>query len=163
MVRGMRIGETVLGVLMLALGGYMLIETAMTPPLVARTVIGPGVFPGLIGTGVVLVGLRLLYEALVKRGVAESFPEVDWKAVLIMAGAFLVVVFVLEYLGWVISGTFLFLAGAYAFGSRRWLASLLLGLVLTLTTYFVFDYGLDLDLPTGWLVEEAMAMAGPRS
>jgi putative tricarboxylic transport membrane protein len=160
MRREIRIGETILGLAVLALGLFIAIETLMTPPLAARTAIGPGVFPGLIGAGLIAVSIRLFYEALNLRHETENFPELDWKAVALLAGAFLLTIFIFEYVGWIIAGTILFCAGAYAFGSRRWVLNILLGLALTTITFFVFDYGLELDLPAGWLIEEAIIALG---
>jgi len=63
----LRIGETILGLATLNLGSFIAIETWMTPPIAAQAVIGPGLFPALIATGLILVGLQLLYEAFFHR------------------------------------------------------------------------------------------------
>ncbi|HEV7322929.1 MAG TPA: tripartite tricarboxylate transporter TctB family protein [Ensifer sp.] len=156
----LRIGETILGLASLGLGLFIGAETWLTPPIVAQTVIGPGLFPALIATGLVLVGLQLLYEAFLYRLQAEDFPELDWKSVVLVASAFASQLVLLERLGWVISGTFLFVISAMAFGSRTHLRNLAIGLLLTALTYLVFDYGLDLDLPTGSYLEDLIALAG---
>ncbi|ACP26347.1 hypothetical protein NGR_c25900 [Sinorhizobium fredii NGR234] len=156
----LRIGETILGLATLNLGSFIAIETWMTPPIAAQAVIGPGLFPALIATGLILVGLQLLYEAFFHRFEVEEFPELDWKAVIIVAAAFASQFVLLERLGWIASGTFLFVVSAMAFGSRAHVRNVLIGLALTAITYLVFDYGLDLDLPTGSYVEDLIIMFG---
>ncbi|CAN7705701.1 MULTISPECIES: tripartite tricarboxylate transporter TctB family protein [Ensifer] len=154
-----RIGETILGLASLSLGLFIGFETWSTPPIAAQTVIGPGLFPALIATGLILVGLQLLYEAFLHRLQAEEFPELDWKAVILVAAAFASQLVLLERLGWIVSGTFLFVVSAMAFGSRTHLRNLMIGLLLTALTYLVFDYGLDLDLPTGSYIEDLIDLA----
>lgn len=156
----LRIGETILGFASLGLGLFIAVETWLTPPIAAQTVIGPGLFPALIATGLILVGLQLLYEAFLHRLEPEAFPELDWKAVILVAAAFASQLVLLERFGWIASGTFLFVTSAMAFGSRTHLRNLAIGLMLTALTYLVFDYGLDLDLPVGSYIEDLIALAG---
>ncbi|HEV7307198.1 tripartite tricarboxylate transporter TctB family protein [Ensifer sp.] len=156
----LRIGETILGLASLGLGLFIGAETWLAPPIAAQTVIGPGLFPALIATGLILVGLQFLYEAILYRLQREEFPELDWKAVILAASAFASQLVLLERFGWIVSGTFLFVVSAKAFGSRAYLRDLLIGLALTAITYFVFDYGLDLDLPIGSYIEDLIVLAG---
>ncbi|OWV71965.1 hypothetical protein ATY77_10540 [Rhizobium sp. R634] len=155
-----RIGETVLGLATLSLGLFIAIETWMTPPIAAQAVIGPGLFPALIAGGLILVGAQLLYEAILRRFEAEEFPELDWKAVIIVAAAFASQLVILERLGWILSGTFLFATSAMAFGSRSHIRNIVIGIALSSVTYLVFDYGLDLDLPTGSTIEDLIIAFG---
>ena len=150
----LRIGETILGLFTLGLGLFIGIDTWLTPAAAAQAVVGPGVFPALVATGLILVGLRLLYEGFALRAVAEVFPQLDRKAVAIVAFAIALQYFILERFGWIISGTLLFVLTSLAFGSRKHIRNVLFGLVLTTLTYMIFDYGLDLDLPTGTLIED---------
>jgi len=155
-----RIGETILGLATLSLGLFIAIETWMTPPITAQSVIGPGLFPALIATGLILVGAQLLYEAVLHRFEAEEFPELDWKAVIIVAAAFAAQMVILERLGWIVSGTFLFAVSAMAFGSRTYIRNIVIGILLSSFTYLVFDYGLDLDLPMGSTIEDLIIAFG---
>jgi len=156
----LRIGETILGLFTLALGLFIGIDTWLTPAAPAQAVIGPGVFPVLVAAGLILVGLRLLFEGYALRAVAEVIPQLDWKAVFIVAFAIILQYFLLEWVGWIVSGTLLFVLSAFAFGGRKHIMNVLFGLVLTTLTYMVFDYGLDLDLPTGTLIEDLMDGTG---
>lgn len=155
-----RIGETILGLASLGLGLFLAIETWMTPPIAAQAVIGPGLFPALIAGGLTLVGAQLLYEAFLHRFEIEEFPELDWRAVIILAAAFAAQLVILERVGWIISGTFLFTVSAMAFGSRTYVWNIVIGIVLSSITYVVFDYGLDLDLPIGSYIEDLIIALG---
>lgn len=152
-----RVGETVLGLFTFGLGLFIAIDTWRQPSSVAQSVVGPGLFPVIIAVGLAIVGLRLLYEGYLHRFAKEDIPELDWRAVIIVALALASQIFLLEHLGWIVSGTAIFTISAWAFGSRRHVLNVLFGIALTSITYLVFDYGLDLDLPTGTLIEDFMA------
>ena len=55
--------------------------------------------------------------------------------------------FLLESLGWIIATTLLFVAATLAFRERRVLISIAIGIVLTGLAFWVFNYGLGLTLP----------------
>lgn len=149
-----RAGEAVTGTFTLGLGLFIIVQTWMTPPIAAQSVVGPDLFPALIAAGLVLVGLRLLYEAYLRRLVEEKVLELDWKPCAVVAATFAAQCLILEPLGWIVSGTLMFAVCAMAFGSRAYILNVLFGLVLTTLTYLVFDYALDLDLPTGTIIED---------
>ncbi len=153
----LRIGETVIGLFTLGIGLFLAIDTWRTPPSAAQAVVGPGLFPTLIAIAMGIVGLQLLWEGYLHRFVDEDTPDLDWRAVTIVAAALASQLFLLELFGWIICGTAVFTVSAMAFGSRRHVLNLLFGLMLTSVTYLVFDYGLDLDLPTGTLIEDVIA------
>ncbi len=153
----LRVGETVVGLFTLGIGMFLAIDTWRTPPSAAVAVVGPGMFPTLIAIGMGIVGLQLLWEGYLHRFAEEDIPDLDWRAVGIVAAALASQIFLLEPLGWIICGTVVFTVAAMAFGSRRHVLNVVFGLLLTSVTYLVFDYGLDLDLPTGSLIEDVIA------
>ncbi|NTB87557.1 tripartite tricarboxylate transporter TctB family protein [Agrobacterium tumefaciens] len=152
-----RIREAVLASFTLAMGCFIGIQTWMTPSMPAQQIVGPGLFPAIIATALVLVGLWLAYESFVRPSADEERLEFDWKATAIVAAAFASQYVLLERMGWIISGTLLFAVSAVAFGSKAHIRNVLLGLALTSVTYVLFDYGLDLDLPVGEYFEDLFA------
>jgi putative tricarboxylic transport membrane protein len=116
---------------------------------VAHGGVGPKVFPYLVGSGLVLVGLVALREARGGRLAPTGALEVDLAPVALVAGGLILQAVALEPLGWIPSTTVLFMAGARAFGARRLLVDLALGLVLSVATFLLFDLALGLDLPVG--------------
>lgn len=150
----LRLGETVIGLFTLGIGLLLAVDTWRTPPSAAQSVVGPGLFPTIIAVAMIIVGLQLLWEGYARRFLEEEIPQLDWRAVGIVAVALASQIVLLEPLGWIICGTAVYAISAEAFGSRRHVLNVLFGLALTVLTYLVFDYGLDLDLPTGSLIED---------
>ncbi|WP_185958728.1 tripartite tricarboxylate transporter TctB family protein [Paracoccus laeviglucosivorans] len=156
----LHLAELVPGIFCLGLGGYMLFDVASRPSIATKAAVGPGLFPALMGGGLLLVGLRLCYEAWVLRGQGEPFPELDLRAAFQGAVALLLMILTLEWLGWIIAGSLMYATVAHAFGERRVLRSLILGVILTAATFVLFDRGLDLALPIGTVVEQVLMHFG---
>ena len=154
--RSLRIGEAVLSVGVLALGLFVAIETALLEVGPSHGAIGPRLFPSLIATGLIVVGLALLREAFFGHIAHERGWELDWRAVALVSAGLLVQMLLLESLGWIVAATLLFVAATLAFGSRRLLLDATIGVVLTGLAFVVFNYGLGLTLPTGTVVEQLM-------
>lgn len=150
--RSLRIGEAVLGGGLLALGMLIIVET-MLAPSTGRGVVGPALFPYLIAGGLVLVAVSLLREAFVGHIAHEGGFELDGMAVVIVAAGLVAQFLLIEFLGWVPSAALLFVAVARAFGSRRFLLNAVLGVLLAGLTFVLFNHALDLNLPSGTVVE----------
>jgi putative tricarboxylic transport membrane protein len=153
---GLRIGEAVLGGVVLGLGLFVAIETSLMEVAASNTAIGPRLFPFLIAFGLLAVGVAVLWQAFFGHIAHERGFELDWLAVALVSGGLLLQMFLVESLGWIIATTLLFLAATLAFRERRILISVAIGLVLTCLTYWVFNYGLGLSLPIGTTIEELL-------
>ena len=141
----------VIGLGFMALAGLVAFDAAslQVPPSYAR--VGPQVFPYLIASGMALVGLRLVWEAVREPVRVHVPPVTDWKAVAMISVALAAQYFILKPLGFVFSALILFLTIAHAFGSRQYVRDLVVGLVLALSAYVGFRYGLGIGLPQGIL------------
>lgn len=82
---------------------------------------------------------------------AGTRPRLDVRALAWILGSFLGFSVPLEILGWVIGGAPLFWCIAHAFGSRRHLLDLVIGLTVSSIAYIGFDMMLGLSLPSGIL------------
>ncbi|MBS2937362.1 tripartite tricarboxylate transporter TctB family protein [Nocardioides sp. J2M5] len=120
--------------------------------------VGPRVFPYVIGTGTVLLGVLLALVTL--RGdvpEAEGGEDVDlrqpadWVTVLKLVGVLMVTVLTVSFLGWAISGAILFAGSAWSLGSRTLVRDVLVGLVLSVGSWYAFHEGLGVILPAGIL------------
>ena len=120
--------------------------------------IGPKPVP--IVLGALLLLIAILYAVDVARGgtgEAEAGEDidvtspVDWRTVLLLVGAFVVNLALIEPLGWVISGGLLFWGSAFALGSRHHVRNLFIAAALSLTTFYAFAIGLGVNLPAGVL------------
>jgi putative tricarboxylic transport membrane protein len=158
--RGLRIGETVLGLAILALGFFIAIETWRMPVAITTAGFGPKFFPGLVATGLITTSGFLLREAIVGTLASRTGLELDWRPVGVVLSALLIQAVLLSTIGWIIASALLFGMVAWAFGGRKLHLIAAIGLLLGALTYLVFDYGLDLNLPTGSLIELFFDKAG---
>jgi putative tricarboxylic transport membrane protein len=152
-MRGLRLGEGVLAAFILLLGAFVAVETALLRTGPGYAAIGPKLFPWLVAAGLLLVGVALLYEA---RAGAVAHPagfELDLPPTLVVTGGLVLQMVLIRPLGFVIATAVLFVAIAYALGSRRVLVNAAIGVVLCALTYVAFTRGLGLVLPAGMLGE----------
>ena len=153
---GLRIGEAVLGGVVLGLGLFIAIETSLMEVAASNAAIGPRLFPFLIAFGLLAVGVAVLWQAFFGHIAHERGFELDWRAVALVSGGLILQMLPVESLGWIIATTLLFVAATLAFRERRVLISIAIGLALTCLTYWVFNYGLGLSLPIGTTIEELL-------
>jgi putative tricarboxylic transport membrane protein len=149
--RGLRVGEAVLAAFVLLLGVFVAVETAMLRTGPGYPAIGPKLFPWLVAAGLLLVGVALLYEA---RAGAIAHPvgfDLDLPPALAVTAGLVLQMVLIKPAGFVIASAVLFVAVAYAFGSRRLALNAAVGLVLCAATYIAFTRGLGLILPAGVL------------
>ena len=120
--------------------------------------VGPRVFPYVIGAVTVLLGL-LLAVATMRGDVAEGEggedvdlrQPADWLTVLKLVGVLMVTVLTVSFLGWAISGAILFVGSAWSLGSRTLIRDVIVGLVLSVGSWYAFHEGLGVILPAGIL------------
>jgi putative tricarboxylic transport membrane protein len=155
--RSLRIGEAILAAGVLILGVLIAFETMRSATSVG-TVVGPALFPYLIAGGLVLVGLSLLRQAIAGHIAHEGGVELDGVAVVLVSAGLIIQMLSLETLGWIPATTLLFMLVARAFGSRRLLVNVAIGVALTGLSFAVFNYGLNLNLPAG-VLEDLIAPA----
>jgi len=152
----LRLGESVLGGAVLALGLFVAFETYQLEVAPSQAAVGPRLFPFLVATGLIVVGAALLREALFGHIAHEGGFELDWRAVGLVSAGLVVQMLLLESLGWIVAATLLFAAATLAFGSHRLVLDAAIGVVLTGLAFVIFNYGLGLSLPTGTVIEEML-------
>jgi len=157
--RGQGRSELVVALSLLALGAVVLFDTArVATGLAQRGPVGPKAVPTVVGVLLLVVAVLLAIDVLRGgRGEPEGGEDVDlshradWRAVLIVAGALLANVVLIERAGWPISGAILFFGCAYALGSRRYIRDALIAGVLSVSTWYLFVVGLGINIPVGLL------------
>ena len=75
----------------------------------------------------------------------------DWRAIAWISAAIIANGILMVPVGFVLSGTLLFVLAARGFGNKAWLKNAMIGLVIAVVTYAFFNYGLGLGLPRGIL------------
>ena len=116
--RELRVGEAVLGLVVLGLGLFVVAETALMEVAPSNAAIGPRLFPFLVAAGLLVVGLLVLRQAFFGHIAHERGFELDWKAVALVAVGLLVQLLLVESLGWILATTLLYLLVGLAFAER---------------------------------------------
>lgn len=117
--------------------------------------VGPRVFPLLVGAGMCLVSAIGVVQAF--RGtdleqieeLREEIRATHWPSVLLLVAALLGYALLLPPLGYWQTTAVFFVAVARVLGSRRLLRDAVVGLVLALAVYVLFDRLLGISLPPG--------------
>jgi putative tricarboxylic transport membrane protein len=151
--------ELIVALFLLVLGCLVVADAvALQPALGQRGPVGPKAMPLVVGALLTITAILLAVDVLRGgRGEPEGGEDVDlshgmdWRAVLLLAAAFLVNVALIERVGWPISGALLFFGCAYALGSRHLVRDPLIALALSIGTWYLFAEGLGIGLPVGIL------------
>jgi putative tricarboxylic transport membrane protein len=136
----------------MALGGVWLYGASKLPQLSSIAGIGPGVFVTLIGIGLIVCGVVLVFQmvrsandlaAPAEDGAAKTpFQAIPFVTALV---AVALPILLMTSIGFPLTATLIFAAVAHAFGSRRTLFDLVVGAVLSGTSWLVFRWlGVDL-------------------
>jgi putative tricarboxylic transport membrane protein len=113
--------------------------------------VGSNIFPAGLGAVLMLLSIKLLFEAMRMQKEEPADRRPDYLRVLLIIGAATVYGFYLEIIGYVI-GTFMFLLFAFQVIERgKWLASILVSAGFTGVVYYAFVHLLQGTLP-GWPV-----------
>jgi putative tricarboxylic transport membrane protein len=154
-------GRAELGVaLLLGAAGVVVFLDAnrLTVPYSQSDPVGPKTIPFIVA-GLLIVCAVLLAVNVLRggKGEAEGGEDIelghpaDWKTVLPLAGAFILNILLIDWAGWVISGTVLFWGSVLALGSRHYIRDGIISVVLSLLTFYGFYLGLGIALPAGLL------------
>lgn len=113
--------------------------------------LGPGGFPQIITGTMFFLGVLLSVNSFIsmKRGVKDT-SKLNGKELvqmLILAVAFLAYVFVMKYVGYVISTPLFLFLFLYLYGDRKWLRMALVAIIGTAVTFVLFKYLFQIYLP----------------
>ncbi|MCW2762487.1 MAG: rane protein [Marmoricola sp.] len=147
-----------LAAFLVVVGGYVVHDATGLGRGFADQPVQPYAFPYAVGTALVVLGILL--AAMTARGdlpQSEEGEDVDLsergdgRTVLLLAGVFIVNIALIDWLGWPITGAFLFAASARVLGSRSWVRDIAIGVALSLATFYGFYVGLGIPMPAGIL------------
>ncbi len=134
-----------LGLGIMAIGAVWLYGAAALPQTAQHAGIGPGLFVTAIGAALVVLGAALTVQ--IARGEqfspqdsedAMSDAPADSVALVTAVAAAALPLFMIRQLGFPLTATLVFALVARAFGSRRLVLDLAIGLALSLIAYFGF-------------------------
>jgi putative tricarboxylic transport membrane protein len=143
-----------LGLAVLATGGVWLYGAFSLPQTVRYAVVGPGIFPMLVGAGLVLLGILLLVQiARGERFAPQETEDVDvdvpvsWRAFFTAVAAAAVPILTMRRLGFPVTAALSFALVARAFGSTTLVRDLAIGLAIGLICWYGFSELLGIGLP----------------
>lgn len=148
-------GEAIFGAAILALGLFIGIETSNFAAAPKFVVVGPKIFPYIIASCLVVIGLSCLITAFISPAEDDGI-EHDLKPIVIIAAALLVEMFLLPIVGWIPAAAILFVLIARAFGSPSWVKDILFGVGLSGLTFVIFNLVLGLGLPLGSVIDSLL-------
>lgn len=140
------------------LGALVIFDAAtMSGFTASNDPIGPKPVPIILG--IALIAVAAAYAVDTARGGrgegddgrADSSVPFDWRTIGLLCAVFLANALLIDWLGWVISGSLLFYGSAIVLGSRRYFWALVAAAVLGLATFYGFAIGLGIGLPAGVL------------
>jgi putative tricarboxylic transport membrane protein len=149
-------GQLAVAAGVVAIGAFVLGGSFYLPTGGGYAQVGPGVVPRFVGIGLLLIGIFLVREAFTGgfRGVdeeAEAKLPMDWVAFGWVSAGIIVYGLLVEWAGFIVASTVLYVLVARGFNSRRWLLNAVVGAVLAIFIFVMFNYGLGLSLPAGFL------------
>ena len=108
--------------------------------------------------GGILVALGIALSAVALRGgwsgdleEAMEAPPTNWRALVLLGAGLLVQLALIDWLGFVIAATIQYVLVCAAFGSRRPLRDLAIGIAVTLGAYLAFSKLLGVNIGAGVL------------
>ena len=112
---------------------------------------GPGFLPFGLALVLVILSLALILRSRTKGGSSKPFwAERTWLRPLLGVIIFILYAFFLGYIGFILT-TFLFLIfWMWVIERIRWVTILSISVGVTTVLYFIFEYFLEVPLPTGF-------------
>lgn len=152
--------DLILGTIFLVFCMWVYILLRDFPPGTIQEGMGPGFLPGLLIIAIAILSLVLIAGGLInlKRGTAplekETQPPVfgpNLKIPGILIGIVSVYLICLEVFGFLITTPFFILSTMKVMGSN-FKTAVLTGIILSVLIYLIFAVGLNVPLPTGYLI-----------
>ncbi|BDX31718.1 membrane protein [Mycobacterium antarcticum] len=140
-------------------GAFLIYDALSLPGGFAKVdPVGPKLFPMVIGIGLlVLAAILAIAIPRGSRGEADAGEDIDpdlpsdWRTVGLLVAIFVVMILVVNPLGWAITGALMFAGCATVLGSKHYVRNILIGAVLSVSSFYAFYSGLGIPLPAGIL------------
>jgi putative tricarboxylic transport membrane protein len=150
-----------LGLLIIAIGAFWIYGATLLPQTATYAKIGPGLFVTAAGLGLVVLGALLLVQ--IARGATfeaqdaediEADKPTDWKALATAVVAAAVPLYFMSRFGFIVTAALVFALTTRAFGSRRILLDLAIGLFIAGLAWYGFSL-LGVNLGEGWRIPKS--------
>lgn len=135
-------GQLILSLAVVALGVAVVLGTTAIEVSPVYSRVGPRIFPFMVGSLLLVMGLLLFREAWQRPWECEATdpqsPGIDWKPLALIAAGLLLNVLLIGRIGFILSSTIMYAFIAKAFDVKRLWLAILIGFVLALVAYFGF-------------------------
>ena len=144
---------------MVVVGAFLVFNGVTMPGGYAKVdPVGPRLFPIAIGIGLLVMAV-VLAIAIPRgsRGEADAGEDIDpdmpsdWRTVGLLVGLFVLLILLVQPLGWAIAGALFFAGCATVLGSKHYVRNIAIGAVLAVASFYAFYSGLGIPLPAGVL------------
>ena len=131
-------------------------QALVIPPTPVYAEVSAALVPWLVAVLLLALGIGLCASAL-RGGWSHGLedmqdpPPVNWRSLGLLAAGLVVQVALIDWLGFVIASTILYVLVCAAFGSRHPLRDLLIGAAVTLVAYLAFSRLLGVNIGAGVL------------
>lgn len=149
-------GELVFTSFLFVVAVTVLIDTFNMKKTNAVGFVGPEVFAYIVGGLLfVLSGAQIIAVLRGERGTPEgveggvAVSDPNWKAFGILAAALVLYTFLMPIVGFPIMGAVLYFLVAKAIGAKHNIRTAIIAVLLSITIFFAFNEGLQLQLPSG--------------
>lgn len=149
-------GELAFGGLLLALGIFVLIETAAIPIPVAASNVGPRFMPYFAGGLLTVAAAWTLFEVVRGRSaspeeseLADPSQKFHWGRVSLLIASIVAFGVLLDPLGYLIAAPICMFGLLLTFGARRWWVMAIVSVVLPVLIFLLFTEVLGIYLPLG--------------
>jgi putative tricarboxylic transport membrane protein len=148
--------DLAVGAFVVALAGLAFWQAASIPTSPIYAQVGPKFVPYLVAGFLALCGLGLVLAAL-RGGWSADLTEVreapptNWRALTLLGAGLAANLALIDWLGFVFASTIMYVLVCSAFGSKRPLTDLGIGLAVTLGAYLGFEKGLGVNIGAGIL------------
>lgn len=144
---------------MVAVGVFLVVDAlTLTGGFAKVDPVGPKLFPMVVGIGLLVCAVVLgVAIARGSKGAADEGEDIDleapgdWRTVGLLVALFVATIALVDPLGWAITGGLLFAGAATILGSKHYIRNIVIGGVLSVTSFYAFYSGLGIPLPAGIL------------
>lgn len=128
--------------------GLLGVIVAREYPMGSAMRMGPGYFPTYIGVALIIIGAAISLLSLKSKG--EQVGKFSWRALTLLAAAFVIFGWSVDHLGFIPALTILIILSSMAGRQFKLMEAIIEAIILLIACWAIFIYGLELPFPLFW-------------
>lgn len=122
--------------------------------------VSPRLIPQIVGVGLLIIGAWYLVDIIrnphdITGGEDSEDVDIgaptDWRTLIMIGIALTVFALIVQPMGFALASAVMFAITSTAMGSKKYIHNVVIGLVLGVVVFLIFDTWLGVRLPAGWL------------